>query len=127
MKERVRILLIEDEEVVRKAVEQMLIMLGCRVTTASNGTDAITLYKEAFRELDIVILDLIMPGMDGKETFRRLRAINPGIIAVTASGYSFEGEVEEMRKEGVKAFLQKPFGYTELEDILTRVLKATGD
>jgi two-component system, cell cycle sensor histidine kinase and response regulator CckA len=100
----------------------MLIMLGCRAATATNGTDAIDIYRDASGEFDIVLIDLIMPGMDGKETYRRLHAINPEIIAVTISGYSVDGEIEELRKEGVKAFLQKPFGYTELADTLTRVL-----
>jgi nitrogen-specific signal transduction histidine kinase/CheY-like chemotaxis protein len=120
-----RVLLIEDEEVVRKAVEQMLTMLGCRVTAVTNGNDAIALYKDSFRGYDVVFLDLIMPGMDGKETYRRLRAINPGIIAITVSGYSVDGDVEEMLKDGVKDFLQKPFGSTELSETLARVLKTT--
>lgn len=66
------------------------------------------------------MLDLIMPGMDGRDTFRALRKINPEITAVLVSGYSVDGEAHEVVDEGMKGFLPKPF---RLEDLVTMLAK----
>jgi two-component system cell cycle sensor histidine kinase/response regulator CckA len=117
-----RVLLVEDEMYVRNAVQKMLEALGCRVVTAENGMEAVEIYKTAFREFNLVILDIIMPGMGGKETFIRMRAINPDIVAIVASGYSDEGEVREILDEGVKRYIPKPFDSRGLAEALSATL-----
>ena len=79
---------------------------------------------EAHRdEIDLVILDMIMPGMSGKETFPRLRAVAPGIPVLLASGYSLEGEVAALLAIGANGFLQKPFSAAQLSEKLVEILR----
>jgi PAS domain S-box-containing protein len=117
-----RILLVEDEPLVRETTVKILERLGCRVVPAGNGREAVALYGAIYRDIDAVILDLIMPEMGGKETFQRLREINPDIIAIVASGYSPDGDVREMLASGVREFIPKPFRSAQLALSLSRLL-----
>jgi two-component system, cell cycle sensor histidine kinase and response regulator CckA len=116
------VLAIDDEPLVLGSMKRLLENLGCRVTTCATGAEAVERYRTSFKEFDAVILDLIMPGMSGKEAFTQMRAINPRIVALVISGYSLEGDVQEMLDAGVKGFLEKPFKGDELARTLSRVL-----
>jgi PAS domain S-box-containing protein len=116
-----RVLLIDDEILVLGATRKMLEQLGCDVETANTGAEAIAVCETSHDAFDAIILDLIMPGMNGKETFRRLRKINPRAAVIVASGYSLEGEVQELLDEGAQAFLKKPFDAEELAAALAKV------
>jgi two-component system, chemotaxis family, CheB/CheR fusion protein len=116
-----RVMVVEDEPTLRTAVCTVLTHLGHRVSAFANGREAIEYYRVHWRETDVVILDMIMPVMNGKETFIALRAINPDVVALLASGYSLEGEAEEVLRSGVKGFLQKPF---KMEDLAKGVTDA---
>lgn len=117
-----RIMVVEDEPTLRGAVCTVLTHLGHTVKGCANGREAIEHYRGHWRELDLVILDMIMPVMNGKETFLALKAINPEVVALLASGYSLEGEAEEVLRSGVKGFLQKPFTMEDLARGVTDVL-----
>jgi PAS domain S-box-containing protein len=120
------ILLIEDEETIREVTTAMLARLGCRVLARKNGNEAIELYRESFNEIDVVIIDLVMPELSGKDTFLRMRDINPGIAAVLASGYSLDGEIQAILDAGAKGFIQKPFRSVELAKTLSEILESRG-
>jgi two-component system, cell cycle sensor histidine kinase and response regulator CckA len=122
-----RVLLVDDEPLVLGAVKRMLERLGCDVQTVTTGAEAIAVCETSHDAFDAIILDLIMPGMNGKETFRRLREINPHAAVLVVSGYSLEGEVQEMLDEGAKAFLKKPFDAEELAAALAKVVGAGAD
>ena len=80
------------------------------------------IFKEKKDIIDLVLLDMIMPNLDGKETFMRLREINPSIKILLASGYSINSKVAEILKKGVQGFIQKPYRMQELSNIISETL-----
>lgn len=118
-----RILLVDDEERLREFVSESLHEFGHQVQSAGNGKTAIEHYRESWQNTDLVILDMVMPGMGGWKTFVEMRKINPQIKAILVSGYGLSEEVRQFLKEGALAFLQKPFSVAELLAALEEVLK----
>jgi two-component system cell cycle sensor histidine kinase/response regulator CckA len=118
------ILLVDDEEIIRELGIDILEDRGYRVFSASEGREAIRIYRERIREIDLVILDVMMPGIGGKETYRQLRAINPQVKVLLSSGYSTNREVGEILKQGVSGFVQKPYREEELAAKVREVLDA---
>ncbi|TSA45490.1 MAG: response regulator, partial [Deltaproteobacteria bacterium] len=90
------ILLVDDEKMVLEVSKELLESMGYQVYPAGSGQEAIAVYMEKQKEINLVILDMIMPGMSGGETFDRLREINPGIKVLLSSGYSIEGQAQEI-------------------------------
>ena len=119
---RTRVLLVEDEEHVGAIVSEMLERLGCGVRIASNGREAIEIFRRSFHEIDVVLLDLVMPTMSGKDTFIRLRAIDPSVKAIIVSGHSLDGEVQSVLDLGAKGFIQKPFRSAALASEIAQVM-----
>ena len=103
------ILLVDDEKMILEVSKELLESMGYRVYATGSGQEAIAVYMEKRNEIDLVILDMIMPGISGGETFDRLREINPGIKVLLSSGYSIEGQAQEILDRGCNGFLQKPF------------------
>ena len=110
------ILIVDDEEIILEVGEPLLEKLGYEVITALNGKDALELYVKNQKRIDLVIVDMIMPGMNGGEMFGRLKKINPGVRVLLASGYSMDGQAQEILKLGCKGFIQKPFTLNELSE-----------
>ena len=117
------ILLIDDEVMVRNYGSRVLRTLGYRVSLCSDGKEAVAFYREHYRDIDLVILDLVMPRMDGEEAFREMKAINPDIRTLLTSGYGRSEKIEALRREGVLGFLNKPFQIEDLSKYLTRYLE----
>jgi len=124
VRSQLRILLVEDEELVREFVQDMLGEVGHRVETATDGRRALERYRQIWQEIDLVILDMIMPGLDGRDTFRAMKAINPAVRAILASGYSLNQQSQAILAEGALGFVQKPFSPNQL---LRAVECATGE
>jgi PAS domain S-box-containing protein len=116
------ILLVDDEEMIVEVSRELLEVLGYRVHVAKNGKDAVEIYKEKQREIDVIILDMIMPGMGGGETFETLKSINPDVRVILSSGYSINGKAKEIMKRGCKSFIQKPFQMGDLSEKIRKVL-----
>ena len=116
------ILLVDDEKTVLSVSKELLKFLGYRVHAAGGGQEAIAVYMEKRGEIDLVILDMIMPGISGGETFDRLREIDPAIKVLLASGYSIEGQAQEILDRGCNGFLQKPFHLEKLARKVREVL-----
>ena len=116
------ILLVDDEPMVAEVTGELLSSLGYRVHVAGSGQEAITLYMTKRDEIDLVILDMIMPGISGGETFDRLRAIDPEVKVLLSSGYSIDGEANTIMDRGCNGFLQKPFHIEQLSGKLRDVL-----
>jgi len=119
---RETILLVDDEQMILEVSRELLDSLGYRVYAAAGGQEAIALYRERKDEIDLVILDMIMPGLTGGETFDRLHEINPDIKVLLASGYSVSGEAEQILARGCNGFLQKPFQIEKLSRKIREVL-----
>jgi len=118
------VLLVEDDEMVRDVGRQMLETLGYTVTTRADGAQALEHYEKEWRSIDLVILDMVMPVMGGKEAFIGMRKINPDIVALLSSGFSIDGEPQNIIDEGVKGFIQKPFRRGELAQKVMEVFGA---
>jgi signal transduction histidine kinase/CheY-like chemotaxis protein len=116
------ILLVEDEEMVMEATRQMLEVLGNRVIEAGSGARAIEVARDRKEDIDLVILDIQLPDMHGRDIYPRLMEIRPGLKVVVCSGYSIDGPAQEILKAGADGFLQKPFTMASLSEILGQVL-----
>ena len=116
------ILLVDDEKMVLEVSRELLEFLGYRVYAAGSGQEAIAVYMEKKTKIDMVLLDMIMPGISGGETFDRLREINSGIKVLLSSGYSIEGEAQEILGRGCNGFIQKPFHLEKLSQKVREML-----
>jgi two-component system cell cycle sensor histidine kinase/response regulator CckA len=96
--------------------------MGHRVMKAKSGQEAIGIYEKQKDGIDLVILDMIMPGVSGGETFDRIKAINPEVKVLLSSGYSINGQATEILKRGCNGFIQKPFRMTELSHKIREAL-----
>jgi DNA-binding NtrC family response regulator len=103
------ILIVDDEPTLVQLGEKILTALGYKILTACNGDDACRIYQESKDEIDLVILDVVMPGMSGEEIFHRLREINPQVRVLLSSGYSQEEKPQSLIDQGVQGFIQKPY------------------
>lgn len=114
------ILLIDDEAIVLETCSAMLGLLGYKVTSFTDPAEALAFHAEHRTEIDLVILDLVMPKMGGRETLAALRGISPDVQVVISSGYSLDGS-RPTAAEGVAAYLQKPFNMADLSRIIASV------
>ncbi len=108
------ILLVDDEELVRDLGARILSKAGYQVLTATNGKEALDLFEKERRQLSLVILDLIMPVMGGKECIKELLKIDPQAKVLIASGFSADTSTDEILGLGAKEFVTKPFRFKEL-------------
>jgi two-component system cell cycle sensor histidine kinase/response regulator CckA len=112
------ILLVDDEAMLLEVGSHLLGELGYTVLAAHGGGEALEIYQEHGDFIDLVILDMIMPDMGGGETFDRLKEINPAVRVLLSSGYSIEGQAQEIMARGCDGFIQKPF---RMEDISQKI------
>ncbi len=115
-----KILLVDDEEVVRTIGSELLKELGFTTVLAESGAEAIETFK-ANRDLRAVILDLTMPGMDGEECFRELRQIDPEVKVVMSSGFSEQDVVQKFPGKELAGFIQKPYTLKALKEVMRKV------
>lgn len=117
------VLLVDDEPYIRLACKPMLAEIGYTVMLADGGVEAVRLFEENKDTIDLVILDMIMPDMDGSETFEELRKIDPEIKVILSSGYSQEELAEDILANGCNGFIQKPFDMNEISEKIKEVLE----
>ena len=118
------ILLIDDEPIVRDMWGDFLNDQGYRVIYAEDGGEGIKIFRENKDEIDLVILDFIMPGYGGGETFSRLKEIDPDVRVLLTSGYSENGRAGEVVEVGAMGFIQKPAQLTELAEKIREILNS---
>ncbi|MBI5342033.1 MAG: PAS domain S-box protein [Deltaproteobacteria bacterium] len=116
------ILIVDDEPEIREVGCELLSALGYRPIAAEDGEDACRVFREKGGEIRLVLLDIVMPKMGGRETFRELRKMAPGLPVLLSSGYSVEGLAREILDEGANGFLHKPYGLPELARTIRRIL-----
>ncbi len=116
------ILLVDDEEFIRSSGKELLTRFGYAVMTAGDGEAAIEICREKSEEIDLVILDLLMPGMGGKKCLKEILAIKPLAKIILASGYSPDGMAFEASSIGAKGFIGKPYPVNELLTLIREVL-----
>jgi PAS domain S-box-containing protein len=108
------ILLVDDEKYIRELGVELLTDVGYEVFTATDGEGALKLYREEQQRIDLVILDLVIPGMGGKKCYEEILKINPQAKILIVSGYSINGPGKEAMEAGAKGFVGKPFDVSHL-------------
>jgi len=116
------ILIIDDEDQVLDVGQRFLRFMGYHVLAARDGEEAISIYKSHREKIDLVILDLVMPKMEGGKVFDRLKEISPEVKVLIASGYSLDGEASQLLERGAKGFIQKPFDMKQLSQSIWSIL-----
>ena len=114
------VLVVDDEESVRDFVRTSLQNLGYTVSACSDGAAGVDHYREHHQEIDLVIMDLIMPKMNGQDAFREMKKVNPNVRILVSSGFSHTQATHQMLDEGALALLNKPFQITELSEAVAR-------
>jgi CheY-like chemotaxis protein len=116
------ILLVDDEEPLRELGEDTLSAFGYSVLTAADGEKGLEIYRQDPERIDLVILDLIMPGMGGRRCLEKLLETNPEAKVIIASGYSDSGPVKETLEAGARSFIGKPYEISQILEIVRDVL-----
>ncbi|MGD9330556.1 MAG: PAS domain S-box protein, partial [Desulfobacterales bacterium] len=116
------IMLVDDEKAILDACSSMLKKLGYKVIIARGGHEAIDIYQKRQAQIDLVILDIIMPDLKGGEVFDRLVAINPGVRVLLSSGYSIEDQAAEIISRGCDGFIQKPYQLDQLHQRIREII-----
>ena len=116
------VLLVDDEEMIRDLGSRVLTKAGYKVVTASNGKDALNVYEAHSAEIALVVLDLIMPEMGGKQCLEGLLRLNPAVKVVIASGYSADGPTKDALAAGAKGFVKKPYDIRQVLEVVRSVL-----
>jgi DNA-binding NtrC family response regulator len=114
------ILVVDDEAMVKDLARDILKRQGYTVLTAGGGEEAVELYRKNSGTIAVVVLDILMPGVDGPEAFRRIRALDPRARVVLSSGYDQMPDADGILREGAVAFVRKPYRIAEL-------VRAVGD
>jgi CheY-like chemotaxis protein len=116
------VLLVDDEDMIITVGEQLLAKLGYHVLVARSGRHAIEIFQQNRGEIQLVILDLVMPELGGAEVFDRLKEMDPGIKVLLSSGYSIDGLAKGVLERGCDGFIQKPFGLGDLSRKMREIL-----
>lgn len=117
------VLLVDDEERILTVGREICKALGYRVITASSGKEALDIYKNQSHHINLVVLDMIMPEMNGLETFLALKKYNPDIKVLLSTGYSIDEKAQEMLKNGCKGYILKPYSVIDFSHKLREVLE----
>ncbi|OVE81064.1 hypothetical protein BVY04_04165 [bacterium M21] len=107
------VLVIDDEDAVRVIAKGMLSQLGYSVLTAEDGEKGVAVYKENHQVIDLIILDMVMPNMNGAETFKLLKELNSDVRVIIASGFTRNADMNQLIKDGVLVYIKKPFSYLD--------------
>jgi PAS domain S-box-containing protein len=118
------ILLVDDERTVLEVSSEILASMGYKVFVANSGKDALALYLDHIDSIQLVILDLIMPGMSGGEAFDRFKQMNSEVNVLLSSGYGMNQNIQQILDRGCRGFIQKPFNMGDLSKKLREVLNA---
>jgi len=117
------LMLVEDEDALRELNRELLESLGYAVLAAGSGREAVAIFEQKRGAIDLVVLDMVMPGMSGSRIFDRLRQIDPEVKVLLSSGYSLNGEAQRIMDRGCNGFLHKPFTIEQLSRKVREVLE----
>ncbi|MFH0823175.1 MAG: ATP-binding protein [Pseudomonadota bacterium] len=118
------ILVVDDEEIIRAVLSDMLREMGYSVLTAVDGQEGLEVYRERRDDIDLVIMDMIMPRLNGKEAFAEMKKINPLLRAILSTGFCHAATAEEAVFDGIIACIQKPFHMEELSRAIAQALRS---
>jgi PAS domain S-box-containing protein len=116
------VLLVDDEEVILEVGKDLLEAMGYRVLTTREGKEALELYQRLQDEIEIVVLDMVMPDASGGTVFDEMKKINSEVKVLLSSGYSIDGEASEILARGCNGFIQKPFSMEDFSAAIQKIL-----
>jgi CheY-like chemotaxis protein len=116
------ILVVDDEDYILEACEAMLIKLGYNTILVNSGEEAVEIFRSDNGSIDLIILDMVMPGMDGLTVYEHLKEIKPDVKVILSSGYSLTGVVKEILDKGCDEYIQKPFSLSQISRITRELL-----
>ncbi|BFM10198.1 hypothetical protein R50072_03510 [Simiduia litorea] len=119
---KITMLIVDDEAMVLTYSEQLFSLHGHQVYTFSSPMEALSYYRDHWRDFDLVVLDMLMPEMNGQQLFEAMKQVNPKIKAIISSGYSNEKRIEEILSSGICAYVTKPFTYDVLEQKIAQII-----
>ncbi len=119
------ILIVDDEDMIRTIAAQILKTAGYQVQTCADGQEAVELYARDHSNIDLVIMDMVMPKVDGRQAYAKMREINPGVKMLLSSGFSEDGAAQSLLQEGALGFIQKPYRSAELLLRVQQAMQAT--
>ena len=117
------ILIIDDEEIIRENAKIILEECGYRTILAENGKVGLEIYESRAGEIAGILVDMAMPEMSGKETYLKLKEINPEVRVLLSSGYKHDERVSDMLSMGIRNFIQKPYTIKALSEAMEQLLK----
>jgi two-component system, NtrC family, response regulator HydG len=115
---KLKVLVVDDEKIVRDFFKRLLSLLGLEVADVEDGYKAVEAAKQ--NKFDLYFIDVRMPGLNGLETYRQIRQIDPAALAVMITGYAVEDILEQAQKEGVYNSIRKPFDINQIKDVLEK-------
>ncbi len=118
------ILVVDDEEMVVRACQRVLKHLNYKVIPARSGEEAVEIYKDQRGQIDLVILDILMPEMGGGDTYDALKTVDPEVKVLLSSGFSLDSQAKEILARGCRGFIQKPY---DLEEISRKIREILGN
>ncbi len=125
-KGKYKVLVVDDEQVVREILCDVLKELGYETMAAEDGEHAVPIYRKEWRSIDVVLLDMIMPGMNGEQTFHELKKINPRVKDIVCTGYTEERPIQKMIQTGALAVVNKPFRMGDIASVMGEALSVSG-
>ena len=120
------VLVVDDEEVIRRLVQDTLLSFGYSVFLASDGEEALELLEEKVNEIDLVILDVVMPGLKSSQVLQRMKELDSSLPVIVSSGFDIEGPVRELLDMGAVKFIEKPYRVEDLIQAVEEVLGKRG-
>jgi CheY-like chemotaxis protein len=116
------ILVVDDEDMIREMASDMLNLLGFKVHLASSGVEGLDKYKQFKDQIDVVLLDLLMPEMNGTVCFENLKEVNPEVKVIIATGIGEFEKKKELEEKGIKGYLGKPYRLENIAQTLMEIL-----
>lgn len=117
------ILLVDDDQIVRAIVSILIEELGYQVLTAIDGADAIEVFRQNHEKIDLVLLDMVMPIMNGSQCFYHLKEIQPDVKVLMVSGFPEGANITTLERDGLAGFFTKPYRGVALSHILSEFIK----
>lgn len=118
------VMLVDDEPMIRFVAGNILAELGYKTIEAENGLQATEIFRQNHELVNLVVLDMVMPNMNGKECFFELKKIDPAVKVLVSSGFSGDEDVEAMKQAGARWFIRKPFTATELSQAIAEAIRS---